>query len=49
MSVYDGKKEHLEIYGSDYDTEDGTALRDYIHVVDIAKGHIQALKHITLE
>lgn len=46
MSVYDGKKEHLEIYGSDYDTEDGTALRDYIHVVDIAKGHLQALKHI---
>lgn len=38
--------EHLNIFGNDYNTEDGTGLRDYIHVVDLAKGHIQALKNI---
>lgn len=36
----------LHVYGSDYDTEDGTAIRDYIHVVDLAKGHIAALNKL---
>ena len=41
-----GKREKLSIFGSDYDTVDGTGVRDYIHVVDLAKGHIKALgKH----
>jgi UDP-glucose 4-epimerase len=42
-----GKLEKLNIFGSDYDTPDGTGVRDYIHVVDLAKGHVKALK--TLE
>ena len=39
-----GRKKHLDIYGNDYPTPDGTAIRDYIHVVDLAKGHRKALK-----
>jgi UDP-glucose 4-epimerase len=39
-----GKIPHLEIYGDDYHTEDGTCIRDYIHVLDIAEAHILALK-----
>ncbi len=39
-----GKREKLSIFGSDYDTCDGTGVRDYIHVVDLAIGHIKALK-----
>jgi len=38
--------ECLSIYGNDYDTHDGTGVRDYIHVVDLAKGHLSALKKI---
>ncbi|MCR5517288.1 MAG: UDP-glucose 4-epimerase GalE [Lachnospiraceae bacterium] len=41
-----GKREKLSIFGDDYDTPDGTGVRDYIHVVDLAKGHICALDHI---
>jgi len=41
-----GKRECLSVYGSDYPTPDGTGVRDYIHVVDLAKGHIAALKKI---
>lgn len=39
-----GKYETLNIFGSDYETEDGTGVRDYIHVMDLAEGHISALK-----
>lgn len=39
-----GKKKMLSVYGSDYQTIDGTAVRDYIHVVDLAKGHLAALE-----
>ena len=38
-----GKLEQLSVFGSDYETEDGTGVRDYIHVVDLAKGHLKAL------
>ncbi len=42
-----GKREKLSVFGNDYDTVDGTGVRDYIHVVDLAKGHIKALeKHM---
>lgn len=41
-----GKREYLNVYGNDYDTHDGTGVRDYIHVVDLAKGHISALKKV---
>lgn len=39
-----GKLDHINICGDDYDTPDGTGVRDYIHVVDLAKGHVKALK-----
>ncbi|NKF50106.1 UDP-glucose 4-epimerase GalE [Shewanella sp. WXL01] len=38
-----GKREHLSVFGNDYDTHDGTGVRDYIHVVDLARGHLSAL------
>lgn len=41
-----GKRECLSVYGNDYDTPDGTGVRDYIHVVDLARGHVAALKKI---
>ena len=41
-----GLRDELSVFGSDYDTVDGTAVRDYIHVVDIAKAHIVALKRL---
>ncbi len=40
------RREVIEVYGTDYDTPDGTCLRDYIHVVDIAKAHILALENL---
>jgi UDP-glucose 4-epimerase len=42
-----GKLERLRIFGSDYDTHDGTGVRDYIHVVDLARGHIAAIDALT--
>jgi len=41
-----GKLDKLSIFGNDYPTVDGTGVRDYIHVVDLAKGHISALKKL---
>ena len=41
-----GKREHLNVFGDDYDTPDGTGVRDYIHVVDLAKGHLCALEYV---
>jgi len=41
-----GKLEELYVFGNDYSTEDGTGVRDYIHVVDLAKGHLKALEKI---
>lgn len=38
-----GKREELNVFGNDYDTKDGTGVRDYIHVVDLALGHVKAL------
>lgn len=38
-----GKREKLRVFGNDYDTPDGTAIRDYIHITDLAKGHVAAL------
>ena len=42
-----GKRESLSVFGGDYDTPDGTGVRDYIHVVDLAIGHIKALEKLT--
>ena len=41
-----GRREYLSVYGNDYDTHDGTGVRDYIHVVDLAKGHVAAVNYM---
>ncbi|GAA1780453.1 UDP-glucose 4-epimerase GalE [Leucobacter iarius] len=41
-----GKRERLSVFGGDYPTPDGTGVRDYIHVMDLAEGHVSALEHI---
>lgn len=41
-----GKREKLTVFGNDYPTQDGTGVRDYIHVVDLAKGHLAALNYL---
>lgn len=41
-----GKRAQLSVFGSDYPTSDGTGVRDYIHVMDLARGHLQALKYL---
>lgn len=41
-----GKRDHLSVFGNDYPTPDGTGVRDYIHVTDLAEGHVKALKAI---
>ena len=41
-----GRLAELKVFGSDYDTPDGTGVRDYIHVVDLAQGHLAALEHL---
>ena len=41
-----GKLKELSVFGNDYDTPDGTGVRDYIHVVDLAKGHVKAVKKL---
>ena len=46
MQVSSGKLPHLNIFGNDYDTKDGTGERDYIHVMDLADGHVAALKYL---
>ena len=46
LQVPNGKREFVSIYGSDYDTPDGTCIRDYIHVTDLAKAHILAVNHL---
>ena len=46
MKVAIGELPYLNIFGDDYDTKDGTGVRDYIHVVDLAKGHLKALEHL---
>ena len=45
--VANGKLEKLRVFGNDYPTVDGTGVRDYIHVVDLAEGHVAALDHLT--
>ena len=44
-----GRREKLSVYGNDYPTPDGTGVRDYIHVVDLAKGHVAAVKYVVSE
>ncbi|NOZ74979.1 MAG: UDP-glucose 4-epimerase GalE [FCB group bacterium] len=46
MEVASGKREFFEVFGNDYDTSDGTGVRDYIHVNDLASAHVQALNRL---
>ena len=46
MRVALGNLDHLNVFGNDYDTKDGTGVRDYIHVVDLARGHIKAIEKV---
>ena len=41
-----GRRPYVEVYGTDYPTPDGTAIRDYIHIVDLADAHVRALRHL---
>lgn len=49
VRVASGQLEQLSVFGNDYDTHDGTGVRDYIHVVDLAKGHLKALEKLEKE
>ena len=42
-----GKLEKLHVFGNDYDTSDGTGIRDYVHVCDLAEGHPKALEYVS--
>jgi UDP-glucose 4-epimerase len=42
-----GKRQHLNVFGNDYNTPDGTGVRDYIHVCDLAEGHVAALRYLS--
>lgn len=46
LQVPNGKRDHNSIFGTDYDTKDGTCVRDYIHVTDLAQAHILAVKYL---
>jgi UDP-glucose 4-epimerase len=46
LQVPNGKRESINVYGDDYDTKDGTCIRDYIHVTDLAAAHISAVKYL---
>ena len=47
MEVACGMREKMKIFGNDYDTRDGTCIRDYVHVTDLAIAHVKALEYIT--
>ncbi|NLJ81551.1 MAG: UDP-glucose 4-epimerase GalE [Bacteroidales bacterium] len=44
-----GKRDYLSVYGGDYDTPDGTCIRDYIHVVDLAEAHVSAIERLVIK
>src|SRR3989344_4993500 len=46
LQVALGKKDHFDLFGTDYETSDGTCIRDYVHVLDLIEAHILALKHL---
>ena len=46
LQVPNGKRDHITVFGNDYPTPDGTCLRDYIHVVDLADAHVRALSYL---
>lgn len=46
LQTASGKRPHLSLFGRDYDTKDGTCVRDYVHVCDLASAHVLAVKHL---
>ena len=46
IKVYQGIKPYIEIFGDDYETIDGTGVRDYLHIMDLADAHIKALDYL---
>jgi UDP-arabinose 4-epimerase len=46
LQAIQGRRSHIGVFGTDYDTPDGTAVRDYIHVADLADAHVRALKYL---
>ena len=46
LEVAHGTREHLKVFGNDWDTPDGTGVRDYIHVDDLARGHVLSLDNL---
>lgn len=46
LQVPNGQREYVSIFGEDYPTKDGTCVRDYIHVTDLAQAHVLALDHL---
>jgi len=46
MEAATGQRSHLEVFGTDYDTRDGSCIRDYIHVTDLAEAHVQAMEYL---
>ncbi len=46
IQVASGKRKYLSIFGNDYPTADGTGVRDYVHVMDVAEGHVAAFRHL---
>ena len=49
MEAVINKRPFVEVFGTDYDTPDGSCIRDYIHVNDLADGHVRALEYLTRE
>ena len=46
MEVASGRRQKMEVFGDDYDTDDGTGVRDYIHVTDLASAHVKSIKYL---
>ncbi len=46
MEVASGRRENMNVFGNDYDTTDGTGVRDYIHVTDLATAHVKAIEYL---
>jgi UDP-glucose 4-epimerase len=49
MEVATGRREKMQLFGTDYETRDGTCIRDYVHVTDLARAHVQALQYMLKE
>ena len=46
MEVLNGQRKKLIVFGNDYDTDDGTCIRDYVHISDLARSHVKAMQYL---